>query len=124
METERPHPHLPIWSYFVIAAGGALTYLGVGILLLGFRFIADLNSLLGDAQAFVGADPELMAPFVLLLIPAVLGAVATRALLRIVIGGLRHGDSTGMIAKAIGAFLVSALLLVVVAFFTSGRGRR
>jgi mannitol-specific phosphotransferase system IIBC component len=117
-------PRLPLWSFIAIAAGGVITYCGVGILLIGFRFWSDLQSLLGDPVAFVAGDPELLAPFVLLLVPAILGAIATRALLRIVIGGLRDGDSPGIIAKAIAIFLASALLLVIAALFTSQNVRR
>jgi mannitol-specific phosphotransferase system IIBC component len=118
------HPRLPLWSFIVIAAGGVLTYCGAGILLVGFRFWPDLQSLFGDPVAFVGGDSELLAPFVLLLVPAVLGAIATRALLCIVIRGIRDGDSSGTIAKAIAIFLASALLLVIAALFTSQNVQR
>ena len=120
----QSHPRLPLWSYIAIAAGGVFTYLGVGILLTGLRFWPDLQSFLRDPAGFMAGDPELMAPFVLLLIPAVLGAFGTRALLRIVIGGVRDGDSMGTIAKAIGIFLVSALLLLIAVLFTSQNVRR
>ncbi len=124
MVKTRSQPQLPIWSPIAIVAGGVLTYCGVGVLLVGIRFVADLQRAFGDPTAFVHGDPESIAPFVLLLIPAVLGSLATRELLRIVVGGHRDGSSPQLIARAIAAFLVSVLILLVAAFFSSGRTRR
>jgi len=35
----EPPTRLPVWTYVVIAAGGVLTYWGVGTLLLDNRFV-------------------------------------------------------------------------------------
>ena len=123
MVKERRQPQLRSWMHGVIAAGGLLTYYVAGLLLLGAGFIADLQSLLADPAAIAGADAEQMAPYVLLVIPAVLGAITTRALLRIVIGGLARGEPLGMIAKAVGVFLASLVVLVVVAFLSDAQKR-
>ena len=60
----------------------------------------------------------------LLLIPAVFDGIATHSLLRIVIGGVREGDSLPVIAKAVVAFLLSAVLRVIAALFTGANVRR
>ncbi|NRF72110.1 hypothetical protein HLB44_34515 [Aquincola sp. S2] len=125
MVSSESGARLPWWTLVATAAGGVLTYCGVGILLIGFRFLPDLMSLAEDpAPFFAGNDPEVLAPFVLLLIPGVLGAIGTRHMLRMAIEGVRSGESSKMIARAIGAFLFSALLLVIAALFTSGRVQR
>ena len=107
-----------------IAAGGVLTYLCVGILLIGIRFTEDLKSVIEDPAAFSAGDPELLAPFFLLLIPAVMGGFGTRELLRIVMRGRESGDSMKVIATAIGGLLLSVLVYVVLALFSGGVTRR
>lgn len=107
-----------------IAAGGVLTYWCVGILLIGSRFTEDLKSVIEDPAAFSAGDPELLAPFFLLLIPAVLGGFGTREVLRIVMRGRESGDSMKVIATAIGGLLLSVLVYVVLALFSGGVTRR
>ena len=124
MQNNPPHLRLPRWSPIVIAAGCCLAYIGAGELLIGMRFLHDLPGFLQDPQAFTAGDPEMYAPFVLLLIPAVFGGIATRSLLRIVLGGIRDGESMPVIAKAVIGFLLSALLLVIAALFTGPNVRR
>ncbi len=74
----------------MILAGGVLTYYAVGLLLIWSPFVPDLQRLIADPQAFVSgySGAEVMAPFVLLLVPAVLGALGTRAMLRTLFAGL------------------------------------
>jgi len=121
---DQAAPRLPRWTFVLIAAGGVLTYLCVGILLIGFRFTEDLKSVIEDPAAFSAGDPELLAPFFLLLIPAVLGCFGTRELLRIVMRGRESGDSMKVIATAIGGLLLSVLVYVVLALFSGGVTRR
>ena len=65
---------LPGWTFAVILAGGVLTYYTVGSLLVESPFVPDLQRLISDPEAFVSgySGAEVMAPLVLLLIPAVL----------------------------------------------------
>lgn len=108
----------------MIAAGGVLTYFCVGILLIGVRFTEDLKSVIADPDAFSAGNPELLAPFFILLIPAVLGCFGTRELLRIMIGGRERGDSMKVIATAIGGLALTVLVYVILALFSGGVPRR
>jgi hypothetical protein len=121
MRPDDDPPRLPRWTLAVIVLGGVLTYVAVGVLLQGVRFVPDLQRLLEDPGAFVQGGPEAVAPFVLLFIPAVLGALGTRGMLRVLVAGLRRGDPPATIAKALAMYLGSLLVLVVVAWSSSGR---
>ena len=123
MKNQSP-PRLPRWSYVLIAAGGLLTYFCAGFLSTGARFMEDLKSAIEDPGAFSAGNPELLAPFFLLLIPAVLGCFGTRELLRIVVRGRKNGDSMKVIATAIGGLLLAVLVYVVLALFSGGVSRR
>lgn len=107
----------------VIVAGGAITYLSVGAILEGARFERDLISFLSNPSGYTAGDPAMAAPFVLILIPAVLGALGTREMLRIVFLGLRKGDPPLAIVKAVALYLAGTLVLVLVALFTTNRPR-
>ncbi len=101
--------------------GGVATYFAVGQLLLGSVFIPDLQALLRDPKTFTsgifGAEP--VAPYLLLLIPGVLGALGARAMLRIVFAGVRRGDSHASIVKALAWYLAGIFWLFLIAMFTS-----
>jgi hypothetical protein len=105
----------------VIVKGGLVTYAGVGSFLLGPRFQGGLETFWQDPAAFLAGGAEVVAPFVLLLIPAVLGAIWTRETLRLVLRGIHKGDSPATIAKEVVGFILSVVVLIVVALFSSGR---
>lgn len=117
----KPDSRLPSWTSAVILAGGVLTYLGVGKLLLGNRLGADFESVFLTSGGFANNGVETIAPFVLLLIPAVLGALWTRATCRLIFRGLRRGDPPEAIAKEVALFALSSVVLILVALFTSSR---
>jgi hypothetical protein len=112
---------LPPWTWVPILLGGVLTYTGVGVLLLGSRFRADAESLIENPAAFASGGAEVIAPFVLLLIPAVLGAIWTRETFGIIFTGLRRKDPPETIAKAVALFALSAVFLVLVGLFSSSK---
>lgn len=105
----------------MILAGGVLTFYAVGSLLIGSLFVLDLPRLIPNPQTFFTgySGAELMAPFVLLLVSAVLGALGTRAIPRTLFVGLRNGDAPTSIAKAL-----TLHLLVALALFSGSRGRQ
>jgi hypothetical protein len=114
----RKHARLPPWTWPVCVAGGIVTYFVAGNLLQGERFISDLWELLFDyTESVVSSDAERIAPYVLLFIPAVLGALGTREMLRIVFDGIRDGHSPASICKNIALYLGSLLMLLIAAFF-------
>jgi hypothetical protein len=114
----------PAWAVLLVFLGGVVTYIAAGILLEGFRFLPDLASFLEHPEKYLGGDPERAAPFVLLLIPAVLGGLGTMTMIRMVVVGRRRGQPLSAIAKGIAGFLASSALLVLVALFTSGKSVR
>jgi len=118
------HARLPRWAWLVCVFGGAVTYWAVGSFLEGERFVPKLQDLFDDPGAFNTDNMEEVAPFVLLLIPAILGGFGTREMLRIVFDGRRDGHEPALIAKNLGLYLLSTLALLVAAFFSSGKGRR
>ena len=111
------------WLWIVIVKGGLVTYAGVGSFLLGPRFQGGLELLWQDPAAFLAGGAEEVAPFVLLLIPAVLGAIWTRETLRLVLRGVHKGDSPATIAKDVVGFILSVVVLIVVALLSSSRRR-
>jgi len=115
---KKPDSRLPRWTWFVIVIGGVLAYVGVGILLEGPRFAGNLDNLWQRPE---GADPETVAPYVLLIIPAVLGAIWTRDTFRVIFKGLRRGDAPATIAKDVALFALSFVVLILVALFSSSR---
>jgi hypothetical protein len=115
-----PKP-LPRWTWLPILVGGVLTYAGVGVFLLGPRFHADVESFTENPSAFTSGGAEAVAPFVLLLIPAVLGAIWTRETIRVISTGLARKDPPEKIAKDVAAFALSCLVLVLVGLFSSSK---
>jgi uncharacterized membrane protein len=116
--TRKPDSRLPRWTYVTILAGGVVAYVAVGTLLLGHAFGEGLAQLFTEPAAFARGGAEAVAPFVLLLVPAVLGGIFTRDALRIVVRGLRRGDATHVVAKELAIFILSFLVLVVVGLFS------
>jgi hypothetical protein len=112
---------LPRWTWVPIVLGGVLTYMGVGVLLLGSRFRADLENFWENPAAYASGGAEAIGPFVLLLIPAVLGAIWTRETLGVIFTGLRRKDPPKKIAKDVAAFALSCLVLVLVGLFSSSK---
>lgn len=112
---------IPPWSWLLVLAGGAITYVGVGVLLEGGRFVHMLEDFLESPERYTAGNPEMYAPFVLLFIPAVLGALATRTMIRIVVAGVREGKAPGDITKSLGIYLAGSLVLVVLALFSSSK---
>jgi hypothetical protein len=117
----KPDSRLPRWTVALILAGGVLTYLGVGSLLLGNRFGSDFESLFLVSGGFAQGSVETIAPFVLLLIPAVLGALWTRETCRVIFRGIRRGDPAPTIAKEVALFALSSLVLVLAGLYSSSR---
>ncbi len=118
---QKPDSRLPRWTWLVIVTGGVATYLVVGALLLGNRFGADFERVFLASDGFANSGVDTIAPFVLLLIPAVLGALWTRETLRVIFRGVRHGDPPAAIAKDVALFAVSSFVLLLVGLFTSSR---
>ena len=114
---------LPRWTWGVIAAGGVLSYVGVGSLLLGNRFY-EIEGLWRDPAAFVRSGTETVVPYVLLLIPAVLGAIAAREALRVIFRGRLRGDPPATIVKDVALYLLGIVFLILVALYTSPVPRR
>lgn len=114
---KKPDTRLPAWTQLVIVAGGIAAYVGVGMFLLGNRF-REIEGLWVDARVFFHQGSEVVAPYVLLLIPAVLGAFFTRDALRVIFRGLRKGDDPLIIAKDVGVYLLGSVVLVLLALFS------
>jgi hypothetical protein len=119
-EPPRPDSRLPGWAPVLIVAGGILAYVGVGKFLLGPRF-QEIEGLWQDPRAFLNSGGETVFPYVLLFIPAVLGAVFTRDALRVIFRGLRQGDAPLTIAKDVVLYLLGMAFLVLVGLFSSGK---
>ena len=115
---------LPRWTWGPIALGGVLAYFGIGMLLQGRRFWPDVESLWQDPRAFASGGAEVMAPFLLLFVPAVLGGLWTRDTLRVVFTGLRRGDPPLVIAKDVALYALSFVILILVGLTTSSRPER
>ena len=118
---KKPDSRLPPWTWGPILGGGILAYLGVGALLLGNRFGPDFDSLWLSSQDVTRSQAEAFAPYVLLLVPAILGAIWTRDTVRLIFQGLRRGDPPTVIAKDVALFALSAVVLILVALTTSSR---
>lgn len=112
---------IPAWSWLLVLAGGAITYVGVGVLLEGARFVHMLEDFLESPERYTAGNPEMYAPFVLLFIPAVLGALGTRTMIRIVVAGVREGKTPGDIVKRLAWYLAGSLVLVVLAMYSSSK---
>jgi hypothetical protein len=109
---------LPRWTWALIVAGGVLAYVGTGTLLQGARFEADLDNMWQRPE---GISPEIVAPYVLLVIPAVLGALWTREALRMVFQGIAREDPPAKIAKDIALYALSYVVLILAALTSRGR---
>lgn len=117
--TPEPDSRLPPWAWIAILAGAVAAYLGTGQFLLGVRFWPDLASLAQDPIAFFRGPAESVAPFVLLLVPGVLGGVWTRDTLRVAFTGMRRGDAPLVIAKDVALFALSFAVLILVGLTSS-----
>jgi amino acid permease len=120
----KPEARLPAWGYAVVLAGAVVTYFVVGQLLHAPNFLNDLEAYLLSSRTPESIDAERVAPLVLLLIPAVLGGFGTRALVRRLLEGMKRQESRRSMAIAIGGMLASVLVLVLLALFSAGKGRR
>lgn len=118
------HARLPRWAWLICLVGGATAYWAVGSFLLGQLFLPKLQDLFEDPGAFNTDNVQEVAPFVLLFIPAILGWLGTREMLRIVFDGRRDGHEPALILKNLGLYLLSTLALLVAAFFFGNKGRR
>ncbi len=105
----------------MVLAGGVLSYACVGSLLLGNHFGGGLEDLWRDPVAFLHSGTETVAPYVLLLIVAILGAIFTREGVRVVFRGRLRGDPPATIVKDLALYLLSTLVLILVGLFTSSR---
>ena len=114
---------LPLWGQLAVIGGAVLTYFVVGTFLHSPMFRVDLERLATDPGAWTDASAETIAPFVLLLIPAILGGIGTRAVLRRILAGIHAGEPIESIAKAVGGQLVGGVLLVAAALWTDTVGR-
>jgi hypothetical protein len=120
-QPRKPDSRLPRWTWGLIVAGGALGYLGVGMLLEGRRFWPKLDGLWQDPGGFAGGGAEVLAPLVLLLVPAVLAGIWTRDTLRVVFTGLRRGDPPLIIAKDVAVYAISFVILILLGLTTSSK---
>lgn len=116
--TKKHDSRLPRWTWALILAGGVLAYVGTGTLLQGARFEADLDNMWQRPE---GISAEIVAPYVLLVIPAVLGALWTREAVRIVFQGMAREDPPAKIAKDIALYALSYLVLILVALTSRSR---
>jgi hypothetical protein len=62
-----------------------------------------------------------VAPLVLLLVPAVLAGIWTRDTLRVVFTGLRRGDPPLIIAKDVAVYAISFVILIIVGLTSSSK---
>jgi hypothetical protein len=124
MRTNRPTTRLPAWTYIFVIASALLAYFAVGQLLHAPDFLNDLGRLLASEGSLDAFDSERLAPLVLLMIPAILGGIGTRALIARLFDGLRRGESPRTLAMALGGMLLSVLVYVLLAIYSSGRERR
>lgn len=120
---QKRDSRLPRWTWAAIFTAGVLAYVGVGTLLLGPGFRAGIEDLWRSPGAFASSGAETVAPFVLLLIPAILGVIWTRDTFRVVLRGLHRGDPPMTIAKEVALFALSFVVLMLVGLFTSSRPR-
>lgn len=123
-QATKPEARLPVWAYAVVLAGAVVTYFVVGQLLHAPSFLNDLEEYLLSSRTSEDIDAERVAPLVLLLVPAVLSGFGTRALVRRLLEGVKRQESRRSMAIAIGGMLASALVLVLLALFSSGKGRK
>lgn len=121
MRAHESQTRVPTWGHPLIVAGGGLTYFVVGQVLHSPDFLNDLQLLLAAPGTLAAAGPERIAPLVLLLIPAILGGFGTRAMLVRVLEGMARRESPRAIVVAIGGLLLSGLVYVLLALFSSGR---
>lgn len=117
----KPDSRLPRWTWAVVVAGGILAYVCVGVLLEGPRFWAGIERFWASPAAFVTDDTETRSPYVLLLVPAVLGGFWTRENLGVVFRGLRRGDDPVTIAKDVALYALSFVVLILVGLTTSSK---
>ena len=123
-QASKSEDRLPVWGYPIVLVGALCTYFAVGQLLHAPDFLNDLEQYLLSYHAVESVDAERVAPLVLLLIPAVLGGFGTRAIVRRLLEGVKRKESRRSMAIAVGGMLVSALVLILLALFSSGKGRR
>ncbi|ROZ75391.1 hypothetical protein [Ramlibacter sp. WS9] len=123
-QASKSEGRLPVWGYAIVLVGTLCTYFAVGQLLHAPDFLNDLEQYLLSYHAVESVDAERVAPLVLLLIPAVLGGFGTRAIVRRLLEGVKRQESRRSMALAVGGMLVSALVFILLALFSSGKGRR
>lgn len=121
MRARRSRPCFPAWGYPLIASGGLITYLVAGEVLHSPDFLRELPIFLTSPGTLAEAGPERIAPFILLLIPAVLGGLGTRAILLRVLDGMARRESVVSIALAVGSLLLAGIVYVLLALFSSSR---
>lgn len=100
-----------------------MSYSGVALLLHGHRLYADLASVEADAAAWFAASPENWAPYLLMLIPAVIGGVWTREALQTVFAGRRRGDPPLRILRDLTLYVLSNLALLIAALLSDSTPR-
>ncbi len=122
---DRDHQpdRLPGWTWLLVVLGGVMSYVGVAVLLHGHRLHADLASVEADAASWFAASPENWAPYLLMLIPAVIGGVWTREALQTIAAGRRRGDPPLRILRDLGLYLLSNLALLIAALLSDSTPR-
>ena len=123
-QASKSEGRLPVWGYAIVLVGALCTYFAVGQLLHAPNVLNDLEEYVLSSRTAESVDAERVAPLVLLLIPAVLGGFGTRAIVRRLLEGVKRKESRRSMAIAVGGMLVSALVLILLALFSSGKGRR
>jgi hypothetical protein len=114
---------LPGWTRVAVLAGGLLAYVGVGVLLMAPHFRGDLDTFWHEPGAFTSAGIEHVAPYVLLLVPAVLGGIWTRDSLRVVFQGMARGDSPITIARDVALYALSFIVLILAGLFANSKAQ-